>query len=79
MAQNKNYQGVIAIVPPYEYCEIEDKTFKVIEEYLQKLKLSNRAYSKILKVARTIADLDKENNIKLNHVLEAIQYRILDR
>ena len=62
-----------------KYCEIEDKTFKVIEEYLQKLKLSNRAYSKILKVARTIADLDKENNIKLNHVLEAIQYRILDR
>ncbi len=62
-----------------KYCHLDNETFKVLQEYLETQKLSNRAYSKILKVARTIADLDSKESISLEHILEAIQYRILDK
>lgn len=62
-----------------EYCKLDDETFRVLKDYLEKLSLSNRAYTKILKVSRTIADLEKKENIELEHVLEAMQYRTLDK
>jgi magnesium chelatase family protein len=46
---------------------------------MKELSFSARAYDKILKIARTIADLDGSKNISQNHILEAIQYRITDR
>lgn len=62
-----------------KYCKLDNQTSKVLNTSIEKLKLSTRAYSKILKVARTIADLDEKNNIELEHILEAIQYRSLDK
>lgn len=62
-----------------EFCKLDLKTSKVLSDSIEKLKLSTRAYSKILKLARTIADLEGEENIHLSHILEAIQYRSLDK
>ena len=47
--------------------------------FFKKLNFSARAYSRILKLARTIADLDEKENIELIHITEAIQYRSLDK
>ena len=62
-----------------KYCKLDLSSEKVLNSSIEKLKLSTRAYAKILKVARTIADLDSKENIQLEHILEAIQYRSLDK
>lgn len=62
-----------------KYCILDEKSKKILEIAMQKLSLSARAYDKILKVARTIADLEKTVNIEAQHISEAIQYRSLDR
>ena len=62
-----------------QYCNLDDKCQKIMENAFEKLKLSARAYTRILKVARTIADLANSNNIKAIHLAEAINYRDLDR
>ncbi len=54
------------------FCILDIEGKQILEKYFEKLKLSARAYSRILKVARTIADLDESENIKQNHILEAI-------
>lgn len=62
-----------------EHCELNKESKKILELAFEKLGLSARAYSRILKVARTIADLEDSKNIEVNHLAEAIQYRSLDR
>lgn len=62
-----------------KYCKIDNESKKILELAFNKLGLSARAYMKILKVARTIADLEEKDNIKKEHILEAIGYRKLDR
>ena len=62
-----------------KYCELTPDAAKVLEASFDKLGLSARAYDKILKVARTIADLDNAEVIEKRHLLEALQYRSLDR
>lgn len=62
-----------------QYCNLDDKCQKIMENAFEKLKLSARAYTRILKVARTIADLANSNDIKEIHLAEAINYRDLDR
>jgi len=62
-----------------EICKIDQAGRDLLKKAMDKLGLSARAYDRILKVARTIADLEKEKNIQSNHLAEAIQYRSLDR
>ena len=62
-----------------EFCKLDDKGKFILENAFEKLGLSARAYTRILKVARTIADLDGCENIKEKHLLEAVQYRSLDK
>jgi magnesium chelatase family protein len=62
-----------------KYCQLDAAGQKLLGEAMQRLGLSARAYHRILKVARTIADLEGQDGIALNHLLEAIQYRSLDR
>ena len=61
------------------YCAIEESTMELFRSAMTNLKLSVRAYDRILKVARTIADLAASDAITTEHVSEAIQYRTLDR
>ena len=62
-----------------KYCITDEQGKVLLEKAFEKFKLSARAYTKILKISRTIADLDNEKNIKSKHIAEAIQYRGLDR
>lgn len=62
-----------------QFCPIDDDSHRLMEMAIDRLGLSARAYTKILKIARTIADLDDEAQISPHHISEAIQYRTLDR
>lgn len=58
-----------------KYCKLDEESENILKNAIDDLKLSVRMYHKILKVSRTIADLDNSKNIKVEHILEALNYR----
>jgi magnesium chelatase family protein len=62
-----------------KHCAIDKEQGNLLQQAMEQLSLSARAYDRILKVARTIADLEQSKSIETQHLLEAIQYRSLDR
>ncbi len=61
------------------FCKIDTESKNMLEDCFERMGLSARAYDKILRIARTIADLDGSESIELEHITEAVQYRSLDR
>ncbi|MGV8992610.1 MAG: YifB family Mg chelatase-like AAA ATPase [Flavobacterium sp.] len=74
-----NYNAQMSSRNIREFCKLEDTSLQLLKTAMERLNLSARAYDRILKVSRTIADLEAAENITSAHIAEAIQYRSLDR
>lgn len=77
--ENIHYNAQMSVKQIRKYCELEPEAKELLKQAMNSLNLSARAYDRILKVARTIADLTGSENIVTDHIAEAIQYRSLDR
>jgi magnesium chelatase family protein len=74
-----HYNAQMGVRQIREYCKLDDASMKLLKSAMERLNLSARAYDRILKVARTIADLEASSTVTGTHISEAIQYRSLDR
>ncbi|MBS9773894.1 MAG: YifB family Mg chelatase-like AAA ATPase [Tenacibaculum sp.] len=77
--ENIHYNAQMNVKQIREFCKLSSESKNMLKIAMEKLNLSARAYDRILKVSRTIADLDSSDNVKTHHITEAIQYRSLDR
>ena len=76
---NVHYNAQMSVKQIREFCVLSDESKTLLKNAMEKLNLSARAYDRILKVSRTIADLENSTEVTGNHIAEAIQYRSLDR
>ena len=76
---NVHYNAQMNAKQIREHCKLDEASKQLLRTAMERLNLSARAYDRILKVARTIADLEDASTIKGHHIGEAIQYRSLDR
>ncbi|SNR14643.1 YifB family Mg chelatase-like AAA ATPase [Tenacibaculum jejuense] len=79
MLNNVHYNAQMNTKQIREFCKLNEPSKALLKNAMEQLNLSARAYDRILKVARTIADLDNATDVVENHIAEAIQYRSLDR
>jgi magnesium chelatase family protein len=77
--ENVHYNAQMNTKQIREYCKLEPSSLELLKSAMERLNLSARAYDRILKVARTIADLENSQEVTGTHISEAIQYRSLDR
>ncbi|MDA9811644.1 YifB family Mg chelatase-like AAA ATPase [Flavobacteriaceae bacterium] len=77
--ENTHYNAQMSSRQIRKYCVLDAASTQLLKSAMERLSLSARAYDRILKVARTIADLEGEDEVSQNHIAEAIQYRSLDR
>ncbi len=77
--ENIHYNAQMSTKLIREYCQLNDTSLQLLKTAMERLNLSARAYDRILKVARTIADLEESETVESSHIAEAIQYRSLDR
>jgi len=77
--ENIHYNAQMSSKQIREYCQLDDTSLQLLKTAMERLNLSARAYDRILKVSRTIADLDSADTVGPQHISEAIQYRSLDR
>ena len=77
--KNIHYNAQMGVKQIRKYCKLNKSSLELLKTAMERLHLSARAYDRILKVARTIADLEVSESITGNHISEAIQYRSLDR